>query len=69
MAGAAAWKASHSSGSGLASTITPALPLWMKPAQRLAMLTTLPTRSELTFCTKSSRFRSRSSTPRPSLAA
>ena len=35
----------------------------MKPAQRLAMFTSLPTMSEFTLAVKSSRLRSRSSTP------
>jgi hypothetical protein len=34
----------------------------MNPAQRLAMLTILPTRSEFTRCTKSSNVMSMSST-------
>jgi hypothetical protein len=41
----------------------------MKPAQRLAMFTTLPTRSEFTRCTKSSRLMSMSSTVPFSLVA
>jgi len=40
-----------------------------KPLQRLAMLTTFPTRSELTRWLKSSKFKSISSTPALSLAA
>ena len=54
------------------TTLSASLPsnfLAMKPAQRLARLTNLPTRSALTRATKSPRLRSRSSTPPDDLAA
>ena len=50
------------SGVPVEAFITPPNCLLIKPAQRLAMLATLPTKSAFTFCTKSSRLRSRSAT-------
>ena len=67
--GVPAANSSYSAGSGSRSASLPAEPRAMKPAQRLAMFTSLPTTSEFTLATKSSRFRSRSSTPGPRRAA
>jgi hypothetical protein len=50
MASPAADEAGDSSGSAQWAASRPSKRLLMKPAQRLAMLTTLPTRSLLTRC-------------------
>ena len=60
---------SINSGLSRVSASLPSKLLFIKPAQRLAMFASFPTRSELTFCTKSSRFKSKSSTPDDNFAA
>ena len=63
------WNSAISSGSITLSDNLPSKRLVIKLAQRLAMLTTLPTRSEFTFCAKSVKLRSMSVTPSPNLDA